>query len=723
MISETNRKRRKLERERRALERPQPGQFVRVSAFCALADNMLERRIPGPPQEIRAPPTLREIVKSYPFGIVSTGHALRSKDVAGPLTYPHLTPLPGDDIRRDLEFLFQHRRGVAGFDPHRQLVNPALGAPVPQQYDYPMNMAMANGPGPGNRFVPGPAFQHPHYPEMQPPLGMQPFQPQAQRPAHHPTVPGSLPNLHPSQAIDQDMGPHRPGSGPSHPHMHMQQFGGMTSMNGTGGLMRARSISPVPLQTVPNRMVPSPAPPGFSQSKPNGWVGGGPPGPSMLGPGGKELRRPGSGPSTHEAELDRERFVEGQKARERMERERDGRERDQERYPVQMIPPRHQHPHPHVHAPLGQPAHVHVVQHHHRIPHHHHVVHHHHPPQTNGPGPAQGPPMSALPAGMGPGQNAMNSPRPLRDVEPRHIHPSTSMEDMAAGSSKQLLPSPHDTPRDRVRPIGPAPSASHDRLMTPFTMGSSQGIQSTYPGSPRNAHPPPAAPSMDGSRRGPFTTNEEPSDPRPASSASTGRPSHSQNSGHRQSISRRPQTPPPSQSRPGAWSSPTHGSGRSMDYASRSPPRTNGGHAPHMSPSGMGSGFPGPMHSPTRGGQPPAGMQLPPPPSLRSLARSPPLGAEGTNPLKNGSPNSKPFGRPPSPDAPLKTLPGPARPMGVSNIETVGMGGLRTSPTGPLFPPSSQSSSNPPRIPNASIPDMHPSAGPIAPKVVPVDGS
>ncbi|EPT01974.1 hypothetical protein FOMPIDRAFT_1029523 [Fomitopsis schrenkii] len=715
MISETNRKRRKLDRERRALERPQP-----------------ERRIPGPRQEIRAPPTLREIVKSYPFGIVSSGNALRSTDMTGPLTYPRLTPLPGDDIRRDLEFLFQHRRGVGGFDPHRQMVNPALGAPVPQQYDYPMNMPMVNGPGPGNRFVPGPGFQHPHYPEMQPPLGMQPFQPQAQRPAHRPSaVPGSLPNLHPSQAIDQDMGPHRPGSGPSQPHMHMQQFGGMAAMNGPGGLMRARSISPVPVQTVPNRMVPSPAPPGFSQSKPNGWVSGGPPGPSMLGPGGKEPRRPGSGPSAHEAELERERFVEGQKAREKMERERDvGREREQERgYPVQMIPPRHQHTHPHIHAPLGQPPHVHVVQHHHRIPHHHHVVHHHHPPQTNGPGgPAQGPPMSALPAGMGPGPSSMNSPRPPREVEPRHIHPSASMEDMAAGPSRQLLPSPLDAPRDRARPIGPAPSGPHDRLMTPFAMGPSQGMQSSYPGSPHNALPPPTAPpSVGGSRRGSFTANEEPSLPRPASSASTGRPSHSQNSGHRLSMSRRPQTPPPPPSRPSAWGSPTHGSGRPIDYAPRSPPRTNGGHAPHMSPSGMGSGFPGPMHSPTRTGQPPAGMQLPPPPSLSSSARSPPQGAEGTHVLKNGSPNSKPFGRPPSPGAPLKTLPGSARSIGLPNPETVGMGGLRTSPTGSLFPPSSQTSSNqplpPPRIPNGSIPDMHPSAGPIAPKVVPVDGS
>ena len=683
-----------------------------------------------PPQEIRAPPTLREIVKAYPFGIASVGHAPRSKEMTGPLTYPHLTPLPGDDIRRDLEFLFQHRRGVAGFDPHRQLVNPALGAPAPQQYDYAMNMAMVNGSGPGNRFVPGPGFQHPHYAEMQPLPGVQPFQPQAQRPGHHPSaLPNNLPNLHPSQVIDQDAGPHRPGSGPSLHHMHMQQFGGMP-MNGPSGLMRARSISPVPVQTMPNRMVPSPAPPGFSQSKPNGWVGGGPPGPSMLGPGGKEPRRPGSGPGAHEAELERERFAEGQKAREKMERERGdvGREREERGYPVQMIPPRHaghQHTHSHVHAPPGQPPHVHVVPHHHRIPHHHHVLHHHHPPQANGPsGPPQGPPMSALPSGMGSGPNSMNSPRPPREIEPRHIHPSASMEDMPAGPPRQLLPSPLDAPRDRVRPLGPGPTGPHDRQMPPFPMGPSQGMQSSYPGSPRNALPPPTAPpSVGSSRRGSFTNNEEPSLPRPASSASTGRPSHSQNSAHRQSISRRPQTPPPSQSRPSVWSSPTHGPGRPVDYAPRSP-HTNGAHAPHMSPSGMGGGFPGPMHSPTR---PPTGMQLPPPPSLSSSARSPPLGAEGTNVSKNGSPPSKPFGRPPSPGGPLKTLSGPVRSMALSNSEPVGMGGLRTSPTGPLFPPSSQPSSTqplpPPRIPNGSISDMHPSAGPIAPKVVPVDGS
>ncbi|TFY60934.1 hypothetical protein EVJ58_g4827 [Rhodofomes roseus] len=372
MISETNRKRRKLERERRALERPQP-----------------ERRMPEPPQEVRAPPTLREIVKTYPFGIASSGQASRHKDATspGPIAYPHLSALPLTDIARDLEFLFQHRRGAAGFDPHRQMINPALGAPVPQ-FDYPMNMAMVNGPGAGNRFGPGaPGFQHPHYPEMQPP----------------PAVPGSLPNLHPSQAIDQDM--HRPGSGHAQPSMHMQQFGGMPSMNGPGGLMRPRSISPVPVQTAANRMVPSPAPPGFSQSKSNGWVGGGPPGPSMLGLVHKDPKRPESSADARDTDSERERFMDGQKSRDKVERERDfGREREQERgYPMQMIPQRHaghQHSHPHVHAPPGQPPHVHVVQHHHRIgPHHHHVVHHHHPPQANGPG--QGPPMSVLPSGVG----------------------------------------------------------------------------------------------------------------------------------------------------------------------------------------------------------------------------------------------------------------------------------------------------------------------------------
>ncbi|KAH9931475.1 uncharacterized protein B0H18DRAFT_1116280 [Fomitopsis serialis] len=727
MISETNRKRRKLERERRALERPLP-----------------ERRIPEPPQEARAPPTLREIVKSYPFGVASSGQAPRHKDRVspGPLAYPQLSALPLTDVARDLEFLFQHRRGAGGFDPHRQMMNPALGAPVPQ-FDYPMNMAMVNGPSASNRFGPGqPGFQHPHYPEMQPPPGMHGFQPQAPRPAHHPSaVPGSLPNLHPSQAIDQDM--HRPGSGPAQSSMHMQQFGGMAPMSGPGGLMRPRSISPVPVQTVPNRMVPSPAPPGFSQSKSNGWVGSGPPGPSMLGLGGKDPKRPGSVADGRDVEMERERFVEVQKTREKMERDRDlgrEREREQERgYPMQMMPQRHaghQHSHSHVHAPPGQPPHVHVVQHHHRIgPHHHHVVHHHHTSQANGPGGAgQGPPMSALPSGIGTTSSVANSPRPPRDIEPRHIHPSASMEvDMAAGPSRQhLLSPPHmsvDGSRERGRQIIPAPVGPHERLMTPFTLGPSQGMQASFPGSPRNGVPPPTAPvSVGPSRRSSFTTNEDNGLPRPGSSASTSKSSQGlgQGSSHRQAIARRPQTPPPPQSRPNTWSSPTRSG--PMDYGnSRSPPHTNGGPAPHMSPSGLGSGFVGSMRSPTRTGQPPLGMQLPPPPSLSASARSPPVGAEGAGPSKNGSPSLKTYGRPPSPGLP-KALPGPARHMGLSNPESVGMGGLRTSPAGPLFPPPSQSNSNqslPSRIPNGSMPDIHPSGGPVAPKIVPVpvDGS
>ncbi|KAH9020619.1 hypothetical protein EDB84DRAFT_563210 [Lactarius hengduanensis] len=63
MIAETNRKRRKLERDRRAAERPQP-----------------VLRLPPVPHEILIPPTLHEIINKNPQGSSSSR---RSKGSSG----------------------------------------------------------------------------------------------------------------------------------------------------------------------------------------------------------------------------------------------------------------------------------------------------------------------------------------------------------------------------------------------------------------------------------------------------------------------------------------------------------------------------------------------------------------------------------------------------------------------------------------------------------------
>uniref|UniRef100_A0A0W0F0Y7 Uncharacterized protein n=1 Tax=Moniliophthora roreri TaxID=221103 RepID=A0A0W0F0Y7_MONRR len=114
MIAETNRKKRRLERDRRQMERPVP-----------------IRHIPGMPMEIlTAPPTLRQLIDNPPFGSrelqqprlknkhrnrevhtnvnASSGKRDMGTNSAGalvPLAYPELPTLSSADVGNDLDYL------------------------------------------------------------------------------------------------------------------------------------------------------------------------------------------------------------------------------------------------------------------------------------------------------------------------------------------------------------------------------------------------------------------------------------------------------------------------------------------------------------------------------------------------------------------------------------------------------------------------------------------
>ncbi|KAI0922794.1 hypothetical protein AcV5_009675 [Taiwanofungus camphoratus] len=736
MISETNRKRRKLERERRVLERPQP-----------------VRRIPSAPQDISEPPTLREIVKTYPFGILSSRHSNHAKGhvPATPLTYPQLTALSPAEITGDLEFLYQHRRAAVGFDPHRPAM--MLGAFPPGFESYNnVNMTMLDGPGGGNRFaLPPPSFQNQQqHPQMQvPPPMMQGFPNHVSRLPHHHSAPaGSLPNIHHAQIVlDQDMIPtHRPGSGHAQlaPHMQ-QQYPSMGTMSGS--LMR-RSISPVPVQSLnngsgsgmPMGMAASPLPPGFAGSKSNGWVGIGPSAPSPFPVGVKEPRGPNGVIDGREREKERERYADGVKARDRADREREfEREREHHMPVIQQRHPNHQHSHQHLHAPPGQAPHHHLGPHHHHH-HHHHVLHHHHPQQSAG-GPSSGGHASAttgLP-GMNPVAGSSRDPHSSREFEGRRPHsgPPTEVVEL---SSQQVLASPRmlpmwkggdepplsgDLARDRGRPpLGPPHVGPHERLMTPFVMTSAQVTQTAYPGSPRNGPGPPTAPgSIGSSRRGSWSAPEENGHPRPASSGSFGPTSgHVQGSSapsvHRHSVSRI-QRPPSTQPHSNAFGSPAMTNGRPLPLP--------------MSPSHSGPAFPG-SRSPARPGQPLLPSQIPPP---SAIAHSPPV--RPASPARTGSPSLKAFGR--SPSSPDQSKPPPARSSNMPTVEqqytgannasatsgaTMNVVNIRTASPLSLFSPASshQNPSHPPsRLSSGSMSEAHLGGGSVAPKIVPVDGS
>ncbi|KAI0664069.1 hypothetical protein C8Q70DRAFT_1049589 [Cubamyces menziesii] len=742
MISETNSKRRRLERERRALERPQP-----------------TRRFPLPPAEVPPAPSLREIVKSSPFGIPEAAlpqskRYLRKREPPPPntLIYPHINSLSHGEIMQDLDLFFQHRRAAASFDPHRGgpgLMNSVLGGmPPPDMDPYVMGMQVLDGPA-GNRF--GPPFHQSH---LQPGLVQGFGAPPPRFPHHHSAPPGSLPHLgHSQMQLEREiaMSMRAPSGMPQHPsHLHQQQFG---AGPGPSTLMR-RSISPVPHSNgagpsggMPTSMGGGPLPPGVPGPKPNGWTGP----PAGVHMNNKDARINGD---IEGRERERDRQGDGSSQRER-ERARDlEREREAERaYHMahgQSRHPTHQHTHQHAHtAAPGQSAHG----PHHHVHHHHHVRHHHHPPHQTLSGPGGTPnvaPMAGLPPGPsgGPSPSGQTlSPHGSRDLSdqrrPRSGAPTEIIELSAqkppSGASPRMStfwqandePLPPEMQRERERDRGsralagpsshPPPPGPHERLVTPFTMGPSQPLQSgSRPSSPRGV---PGSsnfpPSMPSSRRGSWSAaNEETSYPRPPSS------SHG------------PPPPGPQSQRPPSSRMAQQAGAPSFHSPFGSPPYSNGRQPPPPPASPPPSSFAGSIRSPGRSNQhgrigPGAiGMPMSPPPA--PMSHSPRLGASPGGPKMS----SRGAQRPPSP-RPSKALSKmEGFPMPESgNIAPIATGSGAMPPAGagnpaPLLPPLP--TTLPPagpgvsRMPNggglSEKPPAHLPGGPPPSKVVPVDG-
>ncbi len=719
MIAETNGRKRKLERERKIVERPPPGACLCSHSAPTCPCSKTARRFPMPLHEVSSAPTLREIVKSSPFGLpdsaASLGKRARKKDLTSQvsLAYPTLLPLSRNEILQDLDVFYNHPRHAApgGFDPHRHmpgLMNAVLSGGIPHGIDpYVMGMQVVDGPA---RYGP-PVQQHLHQPGVLQSFGL------PRLPHNHSAPPGGIPHVsHAQMQMEQEM-----QAAMRQPPPHPSQFG-----PGPVPVMR-RSISPVPLNgaagssSMPTTNGGGPVPPGFSGLKPNGWSG--PPS------GGKESKRLNGEVDGRE----RERMNEVMSQRDRVERERArevDREREAERAYHMSHAPRHnahQHPHQHAHGNAqGQPGHHHPA-HNHQHHHHHHVVHHHHPPPQgfNGPGSNAHapPPMTGLPPG--PGGPQILSPHSLREFEqrrPRSGAPTEVIELSASGPKQQHgasprspafwqgneepLPIEHQRDRDRGRaasgPLGPPPPGQNEHLMTPFTMGPSQTLQRSLPGSPGNqlvnlghANPPP--PSMPTSRRGSWSAIvDDRGLPRPASGSGIG-PSGNQ---------RAPTTRLP------------HPSSTSFHSPYDSPPRSNGRALPPVSPST--GAYPGPQRSPVRSsqhGRMPLGGPLSPPPSL---PRSPLM----------GSPGSK-LPRAPSPGI-LKVPPKmggfPIPESGnIAPIATASGASVLPSPATLLPPLSSLPAPGvpPPRMSNGTLPEKMPpqlQGVPLPTKVVPVDG-
>lgn len=479
--------------------------------------------MPSIPREVPAPPTLRKIVKSFPYPGNRPSSKKRDSTATSPISqvYPELSTLSSADIATDLDYLFQHRRPQ--FDPHSHRLGMTMTVSGPQMGPAATAGAMPHGGfdgygmnvdgGGASPFASGsrmpPAIpQYQHHPSQQP---LQQFPSAPGRPQHHPSLPQAPPSLHSHNQAQFSLEPEVTlvAVGPG----QHQYFSGPTQ--GTGGapsqmhhLGINRPISPAHVGT------------GGSGGKQDGWVGDG----RMSGAhhsGNKQ------GPeygwmSMHEGMDDvrdrdrdkRERERERDRLRERSDRDRERDQRDferdraqdrgylmQQQAPHRHAPP-HQHQHPH--NTSTQPLHHHQGPHHHHR-HHHHVLHHHHPQQLSGSGPSA-PPLAVSPGPPGPGTALSPRVAPSRDFESNRPYPGPNhpSEVLNLSTPKQAN-SPSHWKRDELsssdyREIrgrhGSRPSSTHPGpglyeererpLATPFAMASIQAMSSAGASGPPN---------------------------------------------------------------------------------------------------------------------------------------------------------------------------------------------------------------------------------------------
>ncbi|KAF8911329.1 Sds3-like-domain-containing protein [Mucidula mucida] len=443
MIAENNRKKRKLERERRAVERPQP-----------------VRRIPHPPVDVPPAPTLREIADSFPF---SDRASKRRKLTDAPPrnVYPELSTLSNSEVNSDLEFLYSLRRPA--YEPRMPSGSHLNGLPM----GGPMYDSFPPDSFPRDRMPPPPGYAH-HLPQPPPP-GLQngpssvvppfPFNSNSHSAGgrthhhHHPGPASNPSSIHnpPGNSIHgpSPFAPMDPDIAGPHSHYGSTTQPPPPGFHGPGSSRRSSM---------------SPAPSTFAGKGTGQWMGAGM-GMPMFNLGG-----PSKGPpadwitDSRQEDERREREHREREHREREHREREAREardkeydrrererehyrqldRDRERDESLMAQQQQQMMHRHPSHSHGNPVHPH---HHHR-PHHHHVVHHHH-------------------TGMGPSSAGPSlSPRAAREYERPHSRPNAEIINLSASKSSTWK---GDEPPPR-RPMT-LPDERDRPAAVPFAMG------------------------------------------------------------------------------------------------------------------------------------------------------------------------------------------------------------------------------------------------------------
>ncbi|KAF9530639.1 Sds3-like-domain-containing protein [Crepidotus variabilis] len=456
MIAETNRKRRKLERDRRATERPQP-----------------IRRIPLPPPietvPPHQPPSIRKIIKSYPFDSArkhsskthSRRHAPPAHFTNGQLPsrnliYPEISTLSAGDISSDLEYLFQNRRiPSTSFDGiqygNAQPPPPLWGQSLGSQRNgsgLGRTMSMGLGMGVNNGSFPPSNSQTSIMGPPPPPsthgMGYDIYQADS-------SFTNSGPSGPPSR-IDQASGSYGAGSGRSRPPYSMEHE--MSTMGPAPGAGH---------QLLPNHPYFGNAGPGPSVMK-NGRRSLSPP-PSQMpsngaGPPGMRMNGGWMGMPVKNSDRDMRMAIEEDERMRERERDKDRRrgtggdrdkelERREQWEDAERERLRDRDRDSHRAGPGLEP------HHHPNRPHHHHIVHRHGPPHASSSLPSPGPsgPGNALPI--------VHSPRSGREYDgPRPTQNHATTEIIMLSSNK-----PSQRPRDRDTPVGPphAPADYRER--------------------------------------------------------------------------------------------------------------------------------------------------------------------------------------------------------------------------------------------------------------------
>lgn len=440
LYSDANRKRRRLEREKRTLERPTPSKLHTSVHVCAyLIYHALPGRAIPPPRPARAsqkPQSARELIKCASLDIKHLPSSRLKRKRAGAVsgtTYPKLSVLSRQEIQTDLHQLSVRVR--SNYYGTGQIMVPGemgMGPPLPHGMDG-------------------------HYPEYGVPLGAPVQTPYPQgHPPYPPQPPPESRNIYHHQPL---------------------------------------APAPAPMNGIPRD--PN-GPPMSPRQYEHGMVNGGPQY-GMTGPGQPYTPPPGAssagaGPSKQplvNGHGHGRRVISGNKG----ERERMMENGVSDEYSGRMQPPSQ---HPHRHPAMHQSLQVHGVPHHHHIVHRHGAHHHHLPGRSaSGPGAPRPPELDRYPSAPEQ-ENGMRRPVAVEQYNLVSKPVSMYKEDPDPGPSRgerergrSMLGGPSSMmgqrgPQDRERP-----------QVTPFVMTPTQAIQATQSRGPGGASPARRDPWMD----------------------------------------------------------------------------------------------------------------------------------------------------------------------------------------------------------------------------------